>query len=127
MIFTKYELDWTRICDNHHHEIIAVLTGLSFEEITIASPKSNRWHGRDYVQAFHKLGFNTSDRFIKFDANTDKPCMLRAVEIEKEREGWYSWAYHDNWIVEQGECYTLKMWKEYYPQLKITSMLQVWI
>jgi len=123
----KYELDWTRVYENHHHETVAVLTGLPIEDIVAASPTSEKWYGRDYVKTFYKLGFNTSERFIKFDPNTDKPCMIRAVEIDKERSGWYSWVYYDNWIVENGACYTLEMWKQSFPQLKITSMLQVWI
>ena len=127
MISEKYELDWTRTHDNHHHQIIAVLTSLSIEEIISASPKSNKWHGRDYVKTFYKLGFNTSERFVKFDPSTDKPCMIRAVEIDNERSGWYSWAYYDNCIVDDGVQYSLGLWTRYFPQLKITSMLQVWI
>jgi hypothetical protein len=122
-----YEIDWQRTHPNHHYEMIAILTGLSFEEIIDASPKYDRWYGRDFVKTFQKLGFNTNERFVKFHPATDKPCMLRLVDIDKTKSGWYAWAYCDGLVADNGSAYNLELWKTFYPDLRITSMLQVWI
>ena len=106
--------------------MIAILTGLPFDEIIQAAPDKKAWHSRDFIATFRKLGFNTSDRFIKFDEKTDKPCIMRTTS---DRKGyWYGWVYYDEMIyIGNHEGIYLDTWKKDYNDLKITSMLQVWI
>jgi len=122
----KYELDWegVRWCNLQYSNlrIIKILTGLSWEEIKLASPDKDAWHGRDFISTATKLGFNTSERFIKFDKNTDKPCIMRTKSDIKGY--WWAWIYDGELV---NNCWTFEEWQAEYPELKATSMPQIWI
>ncbi|MCF0074039.1 hypothetical protein LZD49_26390 [Dyadobacter sp. CY261] len=116
-----YELDWNRPeRDNRYY--IGVLTGLPASELLAACPKKDLWRGPEFVQAFKKLGFNTSEGWVKFDSQTDKPCLLRTTSDQKNM--WFVWIYHNGVI---NNRWTVGEWREEYKELRITSMLQVWL
>lgn len=119
----KYELDWDRDSLLKSNQwFVAVLTGLSDEEIHAISPSKAKWRVQVFVEVFKKLGFNTSERFVKFDPDTDKPCIMRTTSFQKGY--WYAWIYYDGLV---NNTWTISGFNERWPRLKITSMLQVWI
>ena len=124
----KYEIDWPRndCVENYHHHTIAMLTGLPIEEIKAKAPDRGLWHTRDYIKTFRDLGFNCNDRFIKFDPNTPYPCIMRYTTPE-DKNHWYSEVYYDGLVYSWNNCSDLTSFKILNPELKITSMLQVWI
>lgn len=122
----KYELDAGRWYEHSIHTEIAILTGLPIEEITEAATAGDRWAPRDFVKTFAKLGFNTSERFIKFDPQTDKPCIIRMPD-PKDKSHWYGAVYYNGWVYTgKSQRYSLKVFLEG-QGLRATSMLQVWI
>lgn len=124
----KYELDWTRYYpENGHFTSIAILTGLPLEEIAAASPNNNCWGGQKFVEVFIKLGFNVNNRWNKFDENTEHPCLMRFKRTDIKELWWYQSVYYDGHVFGGNSICTLKYWRDHYPHLKITSMLQVWI
>jgi hypothetical protein len=124
----KYELDWTRIHDNHHHLVIAVLTGHSIEDIIAASPTYDSWAPRDYINTFRKLGFNTNNRFIKFNPETPYPCLMRYTRTDIDEPYWYGSVYYDHKVDEGSARWAFDNWLKYHNgTIRVTSMLQVWI
>lgn len=126
----KYELDWTRCYpENQHFTKIAILTGLPIEEIEAAAPnRRDGWYARDYIQTFRKLGFNTSNRFIKFDPDTIYPCIMRFTDVGDKSGHWYAEVYYDHWVECGNEEWDFDHWLYYMNgSVRITSMLQVWI
>jgi len=121
-----YELAWNSVCagqtDFTNIELVGILTGLSYEEIELAAPLKPTWNGQAFVKTFTKLGFNTSERFCKFDPETRKPCLMRATWYQKGY--WSAWIYDGKLV---NNMWTLEEWQKKYHKLKITSMLQVWI
>lgn len=124
----KYELDWTRYYpDNGHYTIIAILTGLPLEDIKKASPSKRAWGGQTYVYVFKKLGFNSNNRFIKFNPETEYPCLMRFKRTDIKEPYWYGCVYYDN-IVYMGNCRVkFSDFLNNNTNIRITSMLQVWI
>lgn len=119
----NYELDWDRpSLEKSNAWFIGVLTGLPDDEIFEACPNKELWGGQAFVKTFKKLGFNTSERFEKFDPETDKPCIMRTVSYQKGK--WFAWIYYNGLV---DNTYTLAQFREKWPRLRITSMLQVWI
>lgn len=106
--------------------MFGILTGLPFHEIRLHAPTADYWRGRDFVALAAKLGFNTSERFIKFDPYTDKSCIMRC-QREKETKHWYGWVYYDGFVYSNGNRVRLAEWKVKFRDLRITSMLQIWI
>lgn len=123
----KYELDWTRCYKNGHHTSIAILTGLPLTEILAVSPDKDKWGGQRFVEVFRKLGFNVNPRWNKFDEETEYPCLIRFRRTDIKEPWWYQSVYYDHQVFEGNSICTFKDWQDYYPHLKITSMLQVWI
>jgi hypothetical protein len=121
-----YELDWEGVrwsnIQYSNTRLVKILTGLSYEEIKTAAPDKEAWNGQDFIKTFYKLGFNTSERFIKFDPATDKPCIMRTTWYTKKN--WGAFIYNNGLV---NNYYTLDMWKDAFPEIRITSMLQVWI
>lgn len=131
----SYELAWEhleRMERGSNISLCALFTGLPVFDIREArkevcrqnnKPNADAWGGQAFVQVFRFLGFNTDARFVKFDPNTDKPCIMRTVDPDVKGR-WYAFVYNDGLV---NNSYTLKEWQQYFPDLKITSMLQVWI
>jgi hypothetical protein len=112
--------------------LIAVLTGLPLCEVIAASKvkPGAGWYGREMRDLVHSLGFNCSPRFLPFDPNTPYPALMRYVFKKENRgTGWDVLAYNDRkvylpvqeWVME------LENFKTCNRNLKITSMMQVWI
>jgi len=128
----NYELDWAWLGSaGGNIEVVGILTGIPEEDILIAQKEVWRvnkykdlksWPGPAFIKMFRFLGFNTNDRFIKFDPNTDKPCIMRTTCYRKNY--WFVWIYDGEHV---NNTYTLAEWKKEYKKFKITSMLQVWI
>lgn len=111
-----------------HHALISTLTGLSFEEIA-PHAKAGGMTGNEWRKLFQKLGFNTSKRFIKFDAQTKYPVLLRCHHLHDDKH-WHAFVYYNDRVYapHHGGAYpTLDNFLEFNKYLKITSMLQVWI
>ena len=124
----KYELDYGRSEENGHHEEIAILTGHSIEDIIAASSLKSIWHTSDYILAFQKLGFNCDTRFVKFDPKTDKPCMMRFTRKDIKDNYWYSHVYYNDKVYfGRGEWCRFDDFRELNPEIRITSMLRVWL
>ncbi len=122
----NYELDTYRYHEDDNIRIIAVLTGLPDEEIIAACTNKELWGGQDFVRIFKKLGFNTNERFEKFDPDTDKPCIMRTTSFKKRV--WFGWVYYKGIVYGDAlDQYTMEEWKKKWPRLKITSLLQVWL
>jgi hypothetical protein len=124
----KYEIEVVNFGDDYFIESeIAILTGLSLEEILIVTKGVQRHPGQWYVRAFQKLGYNCNNRFIKFDKKTQYPCMMRCKK-RGVNNCWYGWIYYDGHIydIHEGKI-TWAKWNALWPNFKVTSMLQVWI
>lgn len=132
----KYELDWQNFTKEdleNNYVTVKVLTGAEFDDIEIARKEvwrlagrkdSRAWYGQSFIQVFRMLGFNTS-KFIKFDPDTDKPCIMRCKYLRDESH-WHAFIYHDGLV---NNRWTLEEWRKSHIEKywKITSMLQVWI
>jgi len=133
----KYELDWSHLeqasrpyYSNRH--LVSIFTGIDPYDVYDAQIEvcrlnkksvSDAWGGQMFVKVFHFLGFNTSDRFIKFDPDTDKPCIMRCI-IPGYHSQWWAFVYQDGII---NNKWTIDQWQARHTNLKITSMLQIWI
>lgn len=113
---------------NFFESEIAMLTGLSLVEILPITSKIKRWSGSAYVDVFRKLGYNCNAKFKKFDKNTEYPCLMRCNEIKRTSSFWYGFVYYDGFVycVYEGKI-KLDDFLNFNSNLKITSMLQVWI
>lgn len=125
----NYELDWENIPKYKRNpewmtnlDLVKVLTGIPIHEIALVSPGCNGWRGQDFKKVFIALGFNTSERFEKFDPITDKPVLMRASWTEKKY--WSGWIYYDGKV---NDLWTLEEFAIRWPDIKITSMLKVWL
>lgn len=129
----KYEIEAVFHPLHFFESQICSLTGLELEEVLQHTKKIKTWRSRTYIDLFRELGFNTNHRFIKFDPDTKYPCLMRTKEYGPEGKHWYGFVYYDHLVYMIGEdteqvgAIGLNRFKAYYPQLKITSMLQVWI
>lgn len=123
-----YELDNSRTYENGHHEIIAILTGHEIQDIIAVSPDKDYWYARDYISVFNKLGFNTGNRFIKFDPLADKPCMMRFKNTLTPGNHWHAIAFYNQklYLGNNVEIWFLSF-IEANPEIVVTSMLQIWI
>lgn len=126
----KYEIEYNYITGSGHASIFCTLTGLSEEEV--APHWKNRMKGQDFISGFQKLGFNTNNRFVKFDPDTKYPIVLRCKE-QNQKGSWYALVYHEGkvWNPYNNDFVKMKSikGKHYIPVygIKVTSMLQVWI
>lgn len=130
-----YELAWEHLEEaskGNNFALVAVLTGLEIDDIKEVNIEVCRvngisryktaWGGQHFIKLFRALGFNTNDRFVKFDPNTDKPCIIRTTSFQKGY--WYAFIF-DGKLVDN--IWTLEQFHVRWKKLKITSMLQVWI
>ncbi len=135
----KYEFEVINYGRPYFHEsTLSTLTGLEFDDVhpIVRSIGKKKWGGQLYIKALQNLGFNTNPRFVKFNSDTSYPCILRCRNHEKGI--WYLFYYcngiiYDGWgnsfeltNIDNVACikgsYFLKQ-----QQMKITSMLEVWI
>jgi len=122
------ELDWNRYYPfNSHFTHIAILTGLDIEEIEKVSPKKDCWGGQSFVNVFRELGFNCNNRWVKFDPNTDLPCLIRFKSNVIKEPYWYLHVYYKNIVYMGNSRLPFDQWIENNSNYRITSMLQVWI
>lgn len=124
----KYEIEHIAYQNHYIESEIAMLTGLELEEILTVSGKVARWNGSAYVKTFRSLGYNCNPRFKKFDKETEYPCLMRTHRVRKKEKYWYGFVYYDGFVY---DFYNGKMtwaeWNHIYSDLRVTSMLQVWI
>lgn len=106
---------------------IAMLTGLSLDEILQVTAGCTRYYGQWWVKTFRALGFNTNERWVKFDKKTVHPCMIRC-KIPHDKNHWAGFIYYDGHVYnpDYGKL-TWSKWNELWPNYRVTSMLQVWI
>lgn len=106
---------------------IATLTGLDLDTILQVTAGVTRYYGQWWVKTFRSLGFNTNRQWIKFDKNTEHPCMIRC-RVPGDKYHWAGFIYYDGHIYspDYGKL-TWATWNEWWPNYKVTSMLQVWI
>lgn len=115
--------------------LYCTLTGLEPEEVEPLIKQ--RMGGQMFISIFRELGYNTNDRFIKFDRNTPYPIVLRCCNHEKGV--WFPFVYHQGIIFDvcynrfiniddknQVRCMNGKYFLIDYG-MRVTSMLQVWI
>lgn len=131
----EYEIDFRYIKDCSHKSLFCTLTGLEPEEVDHVVKRVMK--GRDFINGFRSLGFNTNPRFCKFDPETKYPCILRCQGDLKGT--WYAFIYYKGiiWDPYHNDFYNLDDVKDmryfrrkYYFtnfRIRITSMLQVWI
>lgn len=124
----KYEIEHVAYLNYYIESEIAMLTGLELNEILAVSSKVGRWSGSAYVKIFQSLGYSCNPRFKKFDKETEYPCLMRCHKIRKKESYWYGFVYYDGFVY---DVYNGKMtwaeWNYMCPDLRVTSMLQVWI
>ena len=125
----KYEIDYVRFPGKYFESEIAMLTGLTLEEILPVTSKIKRWSGSAFVKIFQQLGYNCNPRFKKFEKDTEYPCMMRSHNRFHKEGYWYGFVYYDGIVYDlyQDQKITWAEWNECYPHLRVTSMLQVWI
>lgn len=129
----KYEIEIVNFEDHFHdgdfllQSEFATLTGLEWEEIWDATHDVKIASGQWFIKTFRKLGFNTNTRWIKFDKQTEFPCMMRC-KIPHDKKHWAGWVYYDGHVydIREGKL-TWAEWNAMWPNYKVTSMLQVWI
>lgn len=126
----KYELELVNFGGKYYMEsMIATLTGLDLEDILAVRPYKDRWIGGEIAQLIRDLGYNTNLRFTKFNRNTKYPCLMRTHDRFKKNGTWYSFVYYDGMVGCNG--YTeFVPWSQFNmdnPNLRVTTMLQVWI
>lgn len=124
----KYEIEHIAYPNHYIESEIAMLTGLELEDILPISGKVTRWSGSAYVKVFQSLGYSCNPRFIKFDKQTQYPCLMRTHNQIKKEPYWYGFVYYDGFVydINFGKI-TWAQWNELCPELRVTSMLQVWI
>ncbi|WP_392471354.1 hypothetical protein ACF3OC_08285 [Sphingobacterium cellulitidis] len=135
----KYEFEIVNYGRPYFHEsTLSTLTGLEFDDVHsfVKSIGKKKWGGQLYINALQNLGFNTNPRFVKFNPDTNHPCILRCRNHEKGI--WYLFYYcngivYDVWdnsfeltdftnVAYIKGSYFLKNY-----QMKVTSMLEVWV
>lgn len=135
MTTQAYEIELVTASSQHdfHESLLATITGLPKHEIFERLPEhlqvANSWRGHSFVEVARLLGYNCNRRFIEFDAKTPWPCILRC-QVPTIKNGWWALAYAN------GKVYSVYEWPHvqwfddfmrYNPELKITSMLQIWM
>lgn len=123
---------WEIEHDNNPHyycqRLVKMITGLSIDEVIDVQDKNSGWYTRDFKNAFRALGFNCSDRFVKFDRDTPTPCIMRSTRRIKKKLYWYASVYYDGWVYIPGlGIHDINEYNQIWPHDKITSMLRVWI
>lgn len=135
----KYEFEIVNYGRPYFHEsTLSTLTGLGFDEVhsIVKSIGKKRWGGQLYVKTLQNLGFNTNPRFVKFNPDTPYPCLLRCRN--REKGVWFLFYYcngmvydfcgHSFLLTNKFQVAVIK--RSYFlkhSQMKVTSMLEVWV
>lgn len=112
--------------------LLATVTGLPKAEIWARLPehlqKPGGWRGSSFVEVAQLLRYNCNRQFKPFDARTPWPCILRC-QSPSIKSGWWALAYANGAVYDPWrESITwLDDFVRFYPEVKITSMLQIWI
>lgn len=125
----KWEIKFVNNPYYYNRRLVIMITGYSFQEVTDVTGQAERWYSRKFKESFRALGFNCSERFIKFDPDTERPAILRSVSsLPEESGGWFASVYYDGKVYVPGTgIFTLQEHTEQFPHLKNSSMLEVWI
>ncbi len=108
--------------------LVAMCTGYTLDELLEVHSVKGGWRAKDFIKLIHGVGFNCDHRFKKFQPATEHPCLLRS-KIFHDPSHWEVCVYYD------GQCYvpgvgiysSVEEYQNANRDLKITSMLQVWI
>jgi len=118
--------------DDYLESLLATVMGLPKAEIWERLPenlkKPGGWRGQSFIEVARLLGYNCNRQFIRFDARTPWPCILRCQSPELKTR-WWALAYANGavyWPL-HGATIWLDDFIRWYPQVQITSMLQIWI
>ncbi len=116
-----------------HESLLATITGLPKSEIWAKLPehlqKANSWRGHSFIEVARLLGYNCNRRFVEFDAKTPWPCILRC-QTPDIKNGWWALAYANGQVYDvygRPHAQWFDDFMRRYPELKITSMLQIWV
>ncbi|GAB3841092.1 hypothetical protein [Hymenobacter jeollabukensis] len=137
----KYEVEFVAERKWYCQALIMMLTGYSLVEVLAKTGKVSRMPSTDFKKAFRALGYSCSERFKPFDAATEYPVLMRALGPPKpEREpgadgkrrvdspDWYAFVYYDQKVYDPFHGITpLSQFSECYPEMRISSMIQVWV
>lgn len=111
------------------HAQVKVLTGLEYDEIDRVF-KTNEFTGQGVIQLFRDLGYNVTPRWKKFDPNTEYPAMIRCRSLT-DKSHWFPFVYYDGKVYapnqSDGIYNSIDEFLDNCRDLKITSMIQVWI
>jgi len=126
----KFELspNWEQRPDFWKHSLFHIITGLEYDELDLVICK-NKNSGQGWIEMFRELGFNVTPRWKKFDMGTEVPSVIRCKSIN-DKSHWYPYIYYDNEIYSAlygGYWASIDSFLEDNKELKITSMIQVWI
>jgi hypothetical protein len=117
---------------DYTESLLATLTGLPKHEIWERLPEHLKergsWRGSSFVEVARLLGYNCNKQFIRFDACTPWPCILRC-QVPWLKSKWWALVYangavYDPW---QQSVTWLDDFVRFNPEASITSMLQIWI
>lgn len=123
----KYEIEWVYPGDKACCAWIAMLTGIDKSEIIEKTSDIVRWTGGKFTKVIRGLGYNCNSRFLKFDKLTEYPCLMRCHVRTRRESCWYGFVYYDGMVYCDEGVITWAEWNATYPELRVTSMLQVWI
>jgi len=124
----KIEIEFVNNPYYYCTRLVAMCTGYTLDQLlSVHDPKQGGWRGKDFINLFNVLGFNCNHRFIKFDPKTEHPCLMRS-KIFNVSSFWEVCVYYNGICYVPGHGkYTLDEYQDTFKDLKITSMLQVWI
>lgn len=139
----KYEVEFVHSEPWPSQAMISMLTGYPLEEILALTGKKKGLPSREFIRCFRALGYNCSPRFVPFQADTPYPVLLRALgptpakrtsprtgKLVAPAPDWYAAVYYDQVVYEpywEDGIFPLKVYDQVFPDLRITSMIQVWV
>jgi hypothetical protein len=136
----KYEIEFVLDRKWFSQALIMMLTGYSLAEVLKHTGKRRALPARSFRAAFQALGYSCSDRFMPFDAQSSYPVLLRALgppkpqrmaasgRVRQPPPDWYAFVYYDQKVYDPFHGITpLDRFAESYPELRISSMIQVWV
>ena len=139
----KYEVEFIHSAQWSCQAMVAMLTGYPVEEILALTGQRNGLTSREFRRCFRQLGYNCSAQFVPFRADTPYPVLGRALgptppKTISPRTGkpivrhpdWYAFVYYDEVVYypywENG-IFPLADFGVVFPDLRISSMVQVWV
>ena len=139
----KYEVEFVHSEPWPCQAMISMLTGYPLEEILALTGKKVALPSRAFRKAFLQLGYNCSARFVPFDPDTPYPVLGRALGPKPAKRisprtgkpmarhpDWYAFVYYDQVVYYpywDNGIFPLAVFDQVFPDLRITSMMQVWV